>query len=75
MSPSRFWPKKILRFAVFGCAAFGAGGFWGFLFSILLQKIFTVSDLDALLYGALPVALVFTVAIWPKLPALFRFDE
>ncbi len=65
----------VARFLVKAGAAFGAGGFWGMAFALVLANVFDISGDNAMLYGALPVTALFTFFIWPRLPKILGFER
>lgn len=56
-------------------AALGAGGFWGMLVGLLSKQVLNITGDDALFYVGLPVAVVFGILIWPKLPKILGFER
>ena len=54
-------------------AALGAGGAWGSLAAIPARLTTPISENDAWLFVALPVALLIMWLLWPRLPKLLGF--
>ena len=67
--------SQVRRFVARAGAAFGAGGFWGLAFALVLVHVFDISGDNAMLYGALPVTVLFVIFIWPKLPKILGLDR
>ena len=58
--------------AVTSCAI-AAGGAWGALAAAVARLLTPISEDAALLFVALPVALVVAAWLWPKLPKILGF--
>lgn len=58
------------------CAAtFGAGVAWGMLPAFAARYFTSISEVDALLFIALPTAILVAAWLWPRAPKILGFER
>ena len=71
-------PSKLLVvrkwLAVIG-ATFGASVAWGMVPAFFARYFTSISELESLLFIALPTALVVGVWLWPRAPKILGFED